>query len=93
MYNTTVIRVWRKLLSACCRSKASAYSHLVPRSGCRAQRRIEQKTIFPGVAQLVGRLVWELEHQNGPTSRNVAYSPFTSQIPLITPVESWAKPW
>ena len=32
---------------------------------------------YPGVAQLVGRLVWELEHQNGSTSRNVAYSPVT----------------
>ena len=47
----------------------------------------------PGVAQLVGRLVWELEHQNGSTSRNVGYSPLTSQIPLITSVESWAKLW
>ena len=48
---------------------------------------------FPGVAQLVGRLVWELEHQIGSTSRNVAYSPLSSQIPLITSIESWAKLW
>ena len=31
--------------------------------------------IFPGVAQLVARLLWELEHQNGSTSQNVAYFP------------------
>ena len=43
---------------------------------------------FPGVAQLVGRLVWELEHQNGSTSQNVAYSPVTPKLPLITSVES-----
>ena len=48
---------------------------------------------YPGVAQLVGRLVWELEHQNGSTSRNVSYSPFTPQFPLITSVESWVKLW
>ena len=33
---------------------------------------------YPGVAQLVARLLWVLEHQNGSTSRNVAYS-------LVTP--------
>ena len=49
--------------------------------------------IFPGVAQLVGRLVWELEHQTGSTSQNVGYSPLTSQLPLITSVESRAKLW
>ena len=48
---------------------------------------------FPGVAQLVGRLVWELEHQNGSTAQNVAYAPLSSQISLITSVESWAKLW
>ena len=47
----------------------------------------------PGVAQLVARLLWELEHQNGSTSRNVAYSPLSSKLPLITSVESWAKLW
>jgi len=42
---------------------------------------------------LVARLLWELEHQNGSTSRNVAYSSLTSQLPLITSVESSAKMW
>ena len=46
---------------------------------------------YPGVAQLVGRLGWELEHQNGSTSRNVAYSPLSSKISLITAVESSSK--
>ena len=49
--------------------------------------------LYPGVAQLVGRLVWELEHQNGSTAPNVAHSPLTSQLPLITSVESSAKMW
>jgi len=49
--------------------------------------------IYPGVAQLVARLLWELEHQNGSTSRNVAYFPVALQLPLITSVESWAKLW
>ena len=71
----------------------SAYSHLVPRSGSRAHRRIEQKSIFPGVAQLVGRLIWELEHQNGSTAPNVGNCPVTPQLPLITSVESWVKLW
>ena len=48
---------------------------------------------YPGVAQLVERLVWELEHSIGSTSLNVAYSLLSSQIPLITSVESWAKLW
>jgi len=48
---------------------------------------------FPGVAQLVGRLVWELEHQNGSTAPNVAYFPLTSLLSPITSVESWAKLW
>ena len=33
---------------------------------------------YPGVAQLVGRLIWELEHQTGSTSRNVVYSLLSS---------------
>ena len=48
---------------------------------------------YPGIAQLVGRHIWELEHQNGSTAPNVAYSLLSSQIPLITSVESWAKLW
>ena len=48
---------------------------------------------YPGVAQLVGCLVWELEHQNGSTAPNVGYSPLSLQLPLITSVESWAKLW
>ena len=43
---------------------------------------------FPGVAQLVGRLVWELEHQNGSTAPNVAYFPVTPQTYANTAVES-----
>ena len=43
------------------------------------------------MAQLVGRLVWELEHKIGSTVPNVAYSLLSSQFPLITSVESWAK--
>ena len=46
---------------------------------------------YPGVAQLVARLLWELEHQNGSTSRNVAHSPLSPQLPLITSVESSLK--
>ena len=49
-----------QLLSGCC----TAHLCLPPLSsdevGCRAQPRTEPQAIFPGVAQLVGRLVWEL---------------------------------
>ena len=48
---------------------------------------------YPGVAQLVGRLLWELEHGIGSTSPNVAYSLLSSQLPLIASVESPAKLW
>ena len=48
---------------------------------------------YPGVAQLVGRLIWVQEHQNGSTAPNVAYSPLSSQLPPTTSVESWAKLW
>ena len=49
--------------------------------------------IFPGVAQLIGRLVWVLEHQNGSTSRNVVYFPVTPQNTTIIAVESFLKMW
>ena len=49
--------------------------------------------INPGVAQLVARLLWELEHSSGSTASNVAYFPLALQLPLITSVESWAKMW
>ena len=81
-----------QLLSGCCRSLL-----LLTATWCREAAvglsSGDANCIFPGVAQLVGRLVWELEHQNGSTSRNVVYSPFTSQLPPITSVESWAKLW
>ena len=48
---------------------------------------------YPGVAQLVGRLIWVLEHSYGSTASNVAYFPLALQLPLITSVESWAKLW
>ena len=48
---------------------------------------------YPGVAQLVARLLWELEHQIGSTAPNVAYSPFYPLILAITAVESLAKLW
>ena len=48
---------------------------------------------YPGVAQLVGRLVWELEHQNGSTSQNVAYFPVYPLISANTAVESSKKLW
>ena len=48
---------------------------------------------YPGIAQLVARLLWELEHQIGSTAPNVVHSPLTSQLPLITSVESWVKMW
>ena len=44
------IRVWPSCLAGVA-ARSTAYSHLVPRSGCRAQRWIEQKSIFPDVAQ------------------------------------------
>ena len=48
---------------------------------------------YPGVAQLVGRLVWELEHQIGSTASNVRYSPVYLRIPAFISVESSAKMW
>ena len=45
------------------------------------------------MAQLVGRLVWELEHQNGSTAPNVGYSPVTPKNTTITTVESSPKMW
>ena len=42
---------------------------------------------------LVEHVLWELEHQNGSTSRNVAYSPVTPQIYAITAVECSSKMW
>ena len=45
------------------------------------------------MAQLVGRLIWVLEHQIGSIAPNVGYSPVTSQLPLITSVESSSKMW
>lgn len=42
---------------------------------------------------LVEHVLWELEHQIGSTSQNVAYSPLSSKIPLITAVESSSKLW
>ena len=42
---------------------------------------------------LVEHVLWELEHSNGSTAPNVAYSPLTPQLSLITSVESWAKLW
>ena len=56
-------------------------------------RRKDTIIIYPGVAQLVARLLWEQEHSNGPTAPNVAYYPVTLQLPLITSVECLAKPW
>ena len=62
VYNTSRYLGVGQLLSGCCRTKFCLQPISADRVGSRAHRWIEHKSIFPGVAQLVGRLVWVLEH-------------------------------
>ena len=69
------------------------YRNLGDQSSFPFSRLFISYSIYPGVAQLVARLLWELKHQIGSTTPNVGYSPVCSQLPLITSVESSSKMW
>ena len=47
----------------------------------------------PGVAQLVARVVWELEHRTGTSVRKVDYFPCSAYYPAVFSANSFNKMW